>query len=586
MNIKGSEATMQSYGWTGINNHHLVAFMITANKKVQTVDVHNTTADRHTAENYLGEIEEVYGKLLTDWDVIPVVLVTDASGEARKARRLFSLTHSEMIVLDCYSHQSQSALLNWTEPATQLIAWLRSKSRILSHLPLAVLQAVITRWTAHYMAFLKPDDLKVLVAGDTALKNHARKMVNIIENATFWQNIALMTRYLEPLAITANVVQASFCRIDQVLLTFGYLVERYRSPLMDNDITSRDAILDSIEKRWAKTDQQVFICSVLLNPFYGLAPFASLHIFSRANIQILCEFLFQRFYKKEAPYKFGLDIYQYLDGTGETFKQLKSQVDWELKAAENQKHQPDPLAVYAAIATPGKSDESGFFPFVRRLLSVSANSASCECLFSLRNKLGDKTLIDLTEVKMHIHDEHIGNKVSKQRLKRRFEPPTATGAPDNEPQNVNATSKEAGSQEKLNKIVANLLSVPIPTVNPLNERFSTFKMYSNMDTDAHSDEAAPDSFADLIRHNIELVHNVVDAVPIVDIENWSKIKIDDLFDFSHISWSTMYGAAARISFEEKLALYELLDRDAEGDEDLDDPHQPSFDTTTEDILLS
>lgn len=30
----GKEATIQSDGWTGINNHHLVAFMITADKKV------------------------------------------------------------------------------------------------------------------------------------------------------------------------------------------------------------------------------------------------------------------------------------------------------------------------------------------------------------------------------------------------------------------------------------------------------------------------------------------------------------------------------------------------------------------------
>lgn len=31
----GKEATIQSDGWTGINNHHLVAFMITADKKVR-----------------------------------------------------------------------------------------------------------------------------------------------------------------------------------------------------------------------------------------------------------------------------------------------------------------------------------------------------------------------------------------------------------------------------------------------------------------------------------------------------------------------------------------------------------------------
>lgn len=68
---------------------------------------------------------------------------------------------------------------------------------------------------------------------------------------------------------------------------------------------------------------------------------------------------------------------------------------------------------------------------------MSANSASCERLFSvfgntltkLRNKLGDKVLVDLTEVKMHVRDEHISSAKAKQRLKRRFQPPGAPPVP-------------------------------------------------------------------------------------------------------------------------------------------------------------
>jgi hypothetical protein len=35
MKVTNQEATIQSDGWTGLNNHHLVAFMITADKKVR-----------------------------------------------------------------------------------------------------------------------------------------------------------------------------------------------------------------------------------------------------------------------------------------------------------------------------------------------------------------------------------------------------------------------------------------------------------------------------------------------------------------------------------------------------------------------
>jgi hypothetical protein len=79
--------------------------LILPHLQVHTVDVHDTLRDRKTAENYLAEIEQVYEKLNKEWGVIVVGLVTDASGESRKARQLFAKKYPFLIVLDCYSHQ-------------------------------------------------------------------------------------------------------------------------------------------------------------------------------------------------------------------------------------------------------------------------------------------------------------------------------------------------------------------------------------------------------------------------------------------------------------------------------------------------
>jgi len=70
---------------------------------------------------------------------------------------------------------------------------------------------------------------------------------------------------------------------------------------------------------------------------------------------------------------------------------------------------------------------SPFLAFARRLLSISANSASCERLFSifgniltkLRNRTGNTTLLDLATVKMNLCNEHI-QLGTKSRLKRNF----------------------------------------------------------------------------------------------------------------------------------------------------------------------
>lgn len=105
--------------------------------------------------------------------------------------------------------KSKSPLLYYTEKAAELITWLRGKIRILDHLPYAVIRPVLTRWTAHYMAYRrlllmygnlrslvlmehnKSDEEKLFDIGDAASKAKARKMVTIIKDNAFWHNIAL-----------------------------------------------------------------------------------------------------------------------------------------------------------------------------------------------------------------------------------------------------------------------------------------------------------------------------------------------------------------------------------------------------------
>lgn len=123
---------------------------------------------------------------------------------------------------------------------------------------------------------------------------------------------------MEPLAVAINISQSAHCRLDQVLLTFGLLHNRY-TILKDEqpeDGPACNAILASLERRWAKADQDVFIAAVLLNPLHKTAPFAKAINFSIAGIFTLLSRLWTRFYKVAPPLGLFAEVADYFNNKG------------------------------------------------------------------------------------------------------------------------------------------------------------------------------------------------------------------------------------------------------------------------------
>jgi hypothetical protein len=143
-----------------------------------------------------------------------------------------------------------------------------------------------------------------------------------------------MKRHLEPLATAANITQALFCCLDQVLLTFGFLVMQYTAMTWSDlaeDHTGCDAIIKSIELWWAKADQEVFIAAVILNPFFQTTPFNPLPFLNNAGIHALLHRLWICFYEAQPPSMFHEQITDYLRSQG-LFHNLKGHC--ELKKIE------------------------------------------------------------------------------------------------------------------------------------------------------------------------------------------------------------------------------------------------------------
>jgi hypothetical protein len=116
-----------------------------------------------------------------------------------------------------------SSVLQFVDLADNLITWLRSKTSILALISEAcksdsgevvassVIRAIITRWTAHYLAYrrlisLRPALMVVitndaaraqfglasrLITGNQAAKLKAEQMVQAITNNEFWESLVM-----------------------------------------------------------------------------------------------------------------------------------------------------------------------------------------------------------------------------------------------------------------------------------------------------------------------------------------------------------------------------------------------------------
>ena len=152
-------------------------------------------------------------------------------------------------------------------------------------------------------------------------------------NVPLTQSKNRVVRHLRPLGIAANITQSSFCRVDTVLLTFGHLVATYRKMNDPEDLPGCNAIIKSIERRWSKADQEIFIAAVILNPFYQTSPFAQIPQLRTAEIIAMTTRLWKRFFRTDAPPNFALDLLDYLGKKGE-YKNLDIMLNVERNRAD------------------------------------------------------------------------------------------------------------------------------------------------------------------------------------------------------------------------------------------------------------
>jgi hypothetical protein len=145
---------------------------------------------------------------------------------------------------------------------------------------------------------------------------------------------------------------------------------------------------------------------------------------------------------------------------------------------------------------------------------------------------------------MHIRDEHI-RKETKTRMKRLFATRTQAVGPV-PPLNT----PEASASDPVDAVEVPRLTAPAvkPRENPGRGTFQELAKEQAL-------RAAEDE---------------TDRLPVRDSRIIGRpVPLGQLFDFTDSHWVARYEKTARRSFQEELELYELLDLDAAGEEEVD-----------------
>ena len=222
----------------------------------------------------------------------------------------------------------------------------------------------------------------------------------------------------------------------------------------------------------------------------------------------------------------------------------------------------DPLFMYRGVRFAGQP-LSPLQKIAYRVLSITANSASCERLFSsfgtiltkLRSRLGVQNLLNVAELRMHLRDEYMYKTGPRESLKRKRQLAT--------------TAANTNNNSSARVVAPAAISSPTSLTTP-NPAASTTALPTSTDCDSLESLTDPDdedSFASIAR-SLQERSQCDDAAGNVDFTpQVEKIKLKVLFNFSNTTWADIIRKTAVKSLDEEMELYELVEMDAEGEAD-------------------
>ncbi|QRV73696.1 hAT family dimerization protein [Ceratobasidium sp. AG-Ba] len=466
--VHGKLATGMSDGWKDKRKRALLAYMANVDATAYTIGVEDISALPKTADNHLKVVKQAIKRCEEDLGMKVVGWVSDAGGDSRGMRIRLGKERPELLLFDCWAHQIQlvvgdilklkTNLVSAGNDAQEIAKWFTTHSQALGLLHDEQIKANgrsrtytvpnLTRWTSHYLTAqgllddsgplratvaLHRDRLKQIGSRDP---ERTERVLSAVEQPSFWVRLEELASYLRPLAIALNVAQASDTRLHHILITLGRLYQLFDDPNVDAEVRAR--VLASLELRWRKADQDAFILAVFFHPYIRCRLFSPNSPDFCANaLYTVVRRVFERVFQKEPDsglFEAFMSYYNWTDEFSAESWHLKEYSDMYSKEGKNINLD----ALWSTVPCPGTANTGRhqLAALARLILSIVANSAGCERLFSrmgiihtkLRNRFDFERVHDIATLAMDIHAQHQAAGLARKRKKRLFDarqPPPA-----------------------------------------------------------------------------------------------------------------------------------------------------------------
>ncbi|KAG8723267.1 hypothetical protein FRC09_004049 [Ceratobasidium sp. 395] len=431
LSTRGKLAMGQCDGWKNIAHSPVVGMLMTVQAKAYILNVHNVGASKKSAENLLALIKENMEEGCREYGVEWVGWCTDAGGDSRKARKLLFDDLPQLINPDCAAHQvnlfvgdyfkikmdfisagsKAQAVIKWFNNHTRALAWLQDEQKHSFQKVLALIYPVLTRWTSVYMALKRlleclpafrgllnnrnRMELRDVAGTERRAREKALEILDIIEDEQFWSNVTRIVSHLEPLTIAAHITEGASTRLDHVLLTFASLYRIY-SRMQNEDATVGGELCGSLERRWTTVDQDPFIFAVFANPYVRADLFnkqSESGEFLCTGMLTLAIRLWKRLFNQsgdpDSQFVKALSDY-YTRNISSIFSDAHMNLAMLERVAHAEGREVDILEVWQQLDDHSFRGRNWLVKLAVRVLSVVANSAGCERLFSQMGRIHTK----------------------------------------------------------------------------------------------------------------------------------------------------------------------------------------------------